>query len=103
MSDVALVTPLKDGMNLVAKEYCACQIEGNGVLVLSEFAGAAEQLGQWAVLVNPYDLDGGGGGDPQGGDDDAGGAAAGDGSSAGEHARRRTCTGGWISSSSNAG
>jgi trehalose 6-phosphate synthase len=57
LADVALVTPLKDGMNLVAKEYCACQIEGNGVLVLSEFAGAAEQMGQSAVLVNPYDLD----------------------------------------------
>ena len=57
MADVALVTPLKDGMNLVSKEYCACQIEGNGVLVLSEFAGAAEQLGRWAVLVNPYDIE----------------------------------------------
>jgi trehalose 6-phosphate synthase len=56
-ADVAVVTPLKDGMNLVAKEYCACQIEGNGVLVLSEFAGASEQLGRWAVLVNPYDID----------------------------------------------
>ena len=52
-----LVTPLKDGMNLVAKEYCACQVDGNGVLILSEFAGAAEQLGRDAVLVNPYDLD----------------------------------------------
>lgn len=57
MSDVALVTPLKDGMNLVAKEYCACQIDGDGVLILSEFAGAAAQLGRGAVLVNPYDLD----------------------------------------------
>jgi trehalose 6-phosphate synthase/phosphatase len=57
LADVALVTPLKDGMNLVAKEYCACQLDGNGVLVLSEFAGAAEQLGRWAVLVNPYDID----------------------------------------------
>jgi trehalose 6-phosphate synthase len=57
MADVALVTPLKDGMNLVAKEYCACQTEGDGVLVLSEFAGAAEQLGKSAVLVNPYDQD----------------------------------------------
>jgi len=57
-ADVGLVSPLKDGMNLVAKEYCACQLDGNGVLVLSEFAGAAEQLGRWAVLVNPYDLDG---------------------------------------------
>ena len=57
LADVALVTPLKDGMNLVAKEYCACQVDDNGVLVLSEFAGAAEQLGRWAVLVNPYDID----------------------------------------------
>ncbi len=58
LADVGLVTPLKDGMNLVAKEYCACQIEENGVLVLSEFAGAFEQLGQWAIQVNPYDIDG---------------------------------------------
>ena len=56
LADVALVTSLKDGMNLVAKEYCACQIDENGVLVLSEFAGASEQLGQWAVMVNPYDF-----------------------------------------------
>ncbi|RAL20635.1 trehalose-6-phosphate synthase [Lujinxingia litoralis] len=52
---VALVTPLRDGMNLVAKEYCACQVDENGALVLSEFAGAAAQLGEGAVLVNPYD------------------------------------------------
>ena len=57
LADVGLVTPLKDGMNLVAKEYCACQTEMNGVLVLSEFAGASEQLGPAAVLVNPYDID----------------------------------------------
>jgi trehalose 6-phosphate synthase len=56
LADVALVTPMKDGMNLVAKEYCACQVEGDGVLILSEFAGAAAQMKQ-AVLVNPYDLD----------------------------------------------
>jgi trehalose-6-phosphate synthase len=56
-ADIGLVTPLKDGMNLVAKEYCACQVEGNGVLILSEFAGAAVQLGRDAILVNPYDLD----------------------------------------------
>jgi alpha,alpha-trehalose-phosphate synthase [UDP-forming] len=55
-SDVALVTPLKDGMNLVAKEYCAAN--PSGVLVLSEFAGAAAQLQQGALLVNPHDLDG---------------------------------------------
>lgn len=57
-ADVALVTPLKDGMNLVSKEFCACQTEGDGVLILSEFAGAADQLGKHAVLVNPYDLGG---------------------------------------------
>jgi trehalose 6-phosphate synthase len=56
-ADVLLVTPLRDGMNLVAKEYVACRTEDSGVLVLSEFAGAAEQLAQ-AVIVNPYDLDG---------------------------------------------
>ncbi len=53
-ADIALVTPLRDGMNLVAKEYVACHPEGEGVLVLSEFAGAARELGQ-AVLVNPYE------------------------------------------------
>jgi trehalose 6-phosphate synthase/phosphatase len=57
-ADIALVTPLKDGMNLVAKEYCACSIEEDCVLVLSEFAGAASQLGRGALLVNPYDTEG---------------------------------------------
>jgi len=57
-ADVALVTPLKDGMNLVCKEYCACQVEDPGVLILSEFAGAASQLGGGALLVNPYDIEG---------------------------------------------
>ena len=57
-ADIALVTPLKDGMNLVAKEYCACSIEEDCVLILSEFAGAAEQLGTGALLVNPYDIEG---------------------------------------------
>jgi trehalose 6-phosphate synthase len=52
--DVMLVTPFRDGMNLVAKEYAAAHIDGDGVLVLSEFAGAAEQLTD-AVLVNPHD------------------------------------------------
>lgn len=55
-ASVCLATPLKDGMNLVAKEYCACQTERRGVLVLSEFAGAAVQLGDGALLVNPYDI-----------------------------------------------
>ncbi len=57
-ADIALVTPLKDGMNLVAKEYCAAHLENSGVLILSEFAGAAAQLKQGAILVNPYDIDG---------------------------------------------
>lgn len=57
-ADIALVTPLKDGMNLVAKEYCACTIDDEGVLILSEFAGAAAQLGKGALLVNPYDTAG---------------------------------------------
>lgn len=57
-SEVALLTPLKDGMNLVAKEYCTCKLEENGVLILSEFAGAAAQLQKYAVLVNPHDTEG---------------------------------------------
>jgi len=55
-ADVMFVTPLRDGMNLVAKEYVATRFDNTGALVLSEFAGAAEQLTQ-AFLVNPYDLD----------------------------------------------
>jgi trehalose 6-phosphate synthase len=55
--DIAFVTPLKDGMNLVAKEYCACRIEEDGVLILSQFAGATEQLKAGAMLVNPYDVE----------------------------------------------
>src|SRR5206468_2818564 len=55
-ADVGWVTPLRDGMNLVAKEYVACQRGGEGVLLLSEFAGAAAEMGE-AVLVNPYDED----------------------------------------------
>ena len=56
-ADIGLVTPLRDGMNLVAKEYCACSTDGDGVLILSEFAGAAAQLQQDAYLVNPYDTE----------------------------------------------
>ncbi len=56
-ADIALVTPLKDGMNLVAKEYCAAKVDGNGVLVLSEFAGAAAQLYKNSLVVNPYDIE----------------------------------------------
>ncbi|NTV64962.1 MAG: trehalose-6-phosphate synthase [Oscillochloris sp.] len=57
-ADIALITPLKDGMNLVAKEYCAAHLDHQGVLILSEFAGAADQLGKDALMVNPYDIDG---------------------------------------------
>ena len=57
-ADIALITPLKDGMNLVAKEYCACSIEEDCALILSEFAGAAAQLARGALLVNPYDIEG---------------------------------------------
>lgn len=53
-ADIALVNPLKDGMNLVAKEYCAARSNDDGVLILSEFAGAAFQLRGGALLVNPY-------------------------------------------------
>jgi trehalose 6-phosphate synthase len=56
-SDVMLVTPLRDGMNLVAKEYVACRSDLGGALVLSEFTGAAAELRQ-AYLVNPHDTDG---------------------------------------------
>jgi trehalose 6-phosphate synthase/phosphatase len=56
-ADVMLVTPVRDGMNLVAKEFVASRVDDDGVLVLSEFTGAAAQLTD-ALLVNPYDVDG---------------------------------------------
>ncbi len=56
IADVALVTPLRDGMNLVAKEYLAARSDLSGALVLSETAGSAEELGE-AILVNPFDQD----------------------------------------------
>ena len=56
-ADVCLVTPLRDGMNLVAKEYIAAQTDNPGVLLLSQFCGTAEDLVE-AVIVNPYDIDG---------------------------------------------
>ncbi|ATB31225.1 bifunctional alpha,alpha-trehalose-phosphate synthase (UDP-forming)/trehalose-phosphatase [Melittangium boletus] len=56
-ADVMFVTPIRDGMNLVAKEFCAARPDEDGVLVLSEFAGAADELGD-AVMVNPYDVEG---------------------------------------------
>jgi alpha,alpha-trehalose-phosphate synthase [UDP-forming] len=56
-ADVMLVTPLRDGMNLVAKEYVACRHDERGALVLSEFTGAADELRQ-AFMINPWDIDG---------------------------------------------
>jgi trehalose 6-phosphate synthase len=56
-ADVMLVTALRDGMNLVAKEYVTARTNNDGALVLSEFAGAADQLKQ-ALLMNPHDIDG---------------------------------------------
>ena len=56
-ADVMLVTALRDGMNLVAKEYVASRIDNRGVLLLSEFAGAADELGS-AIRINPHDIDG---------------------------------------------
>lgn len=56
-ADSGLVTPLHDGMNLVAKEYIASCVDDRGVLILSEFTGAAEELRE-AILINPYDADG---------------------------------------------
>lgn len=56
LSDVALITPLRDGMNLVAKEYLASKTDATGVLVLSEMTGAARELGE-ALLVNPHHQD----------------------------------------------
>ncbi|WP_091613624.1 alpha,alpha-trehalose-phosphate synthase (UDP-forming) [Micromonospora mirobrigensis] len=57
MADVMAVTPLRDGMNLVAKEYVAARVDDTGALLLSEFAGAAAELSQ-AYQVNPHDLEG---------------------------------------------
>jgi len=55
-ADVALVTPVRDGMNLVAKEFCASRVDDDGVLILSEFAGAAESLGRGTLTINPLDV-----------------------------------------------
>ncbi|MFW5967663.1 MAG: alpha,alpha-trehalose-phosphate synthase (UDP-forming), partial [Persicimonas sp.] len=54
-ASVGVVTPLCDGMNLVSKEFCASQVDENGALILSEFAGAADEFFEDAILVNPYD------------------------------------------------
>ena len=57
MADLALVSSVYDGMNLVAKEYVACQVNEHGVLLVSQMAGAAEELTQ-ALVINPYDHEG---------------------------------------------
>ncbi|MBN2073131.1 MAG: trehalose-6-phosphate synthase, partial [Actinobacteria bacterium] len=57
ISDVCLVTPLRDGMNLIAKEYASCKFDENGVLILSEFAGAAEEMKKFSIPVNPFDIE----------------------------------------------
>ncbi|SNZ11364.1 trehalose 6-phosphate synthase [Persephonella hydrogeniphila] len=57
-SDVCWVNSIKDGMNLVGKEYAASNIDENGVLLLSEFAGAATEIHDYSILVNPYDIEG---------------------------------------------
>ena len=57
-ADIGLITSLKDGMNLVAKEFCAAQIDEQGVVIVSEFAGAAAELRHGALVVNPNDLAG---------------------------------------------
>ena len=54
-SDIAMITPVRDGMNLVAKEFVATRVTGNGVLILSEMAGASKELYE-SILVNPFDL-----------------------------------------------
>jgi trehalose 6-phosphate synthase/phosphatase len=54
-ADIMMVTSLCDGMNLIAKEYCACRIDNDGVLILSEFAGTAATMHRGALLVNPHD------------------------------------------------
>ena len=55
-SDIAMITPLRDGMNLVAKEYLATRVNNDGVLILSELAGSSKELPQ-ALLVNPFDIE----------------------------------------------
>ena len=55
LARVAIVTPLRDGLNLVCKEYVAARDDDDGVLILSEMAGAAAEMGE-ALLINPYDL-----------------------------------------------
>ena len=89
-ADVMLVTPLRDGMNLVAKEYVACRSDLGGALVLSEFTGAAAELRQ-AYLANPHHLEGVKDAIEEALNQDAGGRQAADASAAppGAGARRR--------------
>lgn len=54
-SDIALITPVRDGMNLIAKEYMACRVDNRGVLILSEMAGASKEMGE-TIIVNPNDI-----------------------------------------------
>lgn len=56
-AEIALVTPLRDGMNLVAKEYCTSCVDNRGVLILSKFAGAHDELGEHSLSVNPFDTE----------------------------------------------
>lgn len=56
--EVALITPLKDGMNPGVKEFCACSIENNGVLILSEFCRGRGPAAERRSLVNPFDIEG---------------------------------------------
>lgn len=58
IADIALITPLKDGMNLVAKEFIASNVNEEGVLILSEFAGVSTEVQHEAFLINPYDIEG---------------------------------------------
>ena len=57
VADICLITSLRDGMNLIAKEYAACKLDGSGVLILSKFAGAVEEMKERSVLINPYDIE----------------------------------------------
>jgi trehalose 6-phosphate synthase/phosphatase len=57
ISDVCMVTPLRDGMNLIGKEYASCKADGDGVLILSELAGSADELSDYSIMVNPYDIE----------------------------------------------
>jgi trehalose 6-phosphate synthase len=57
-AEVLLITAIKDGMNLVAKEYCASNLEQKGVVILSEYAGTVSQFHRYSLVVNPYDIEG---------------------------------------------